>query len=152
MTEFNPTFVRIRVTVLLRGADGKFCFVRHHKDGRSYWLLPGGGQNPFEPLEEAASREVQEELNVKVTKFKFIALRESMNVKEKKHIQFPIFEGIDPDFSRIGIGNDTRLEGFDFFNSEEFMNIPIYPTISSDLLKLSQSAQIDLFRTLDWIP
>ena len=51
---------RIRVAGLLING-GRVLLVRHEKDGRSYWLLPGGGVEEGEQLEEAVRREFAEE-------------------------------------------------------------------------------------------
>lgn len=40
---------------------------RHYADGRSYWLLPGGGIEADETAETCLQREVREETNVSVT-------------------------------------------------------------------------------------
>ena len=51
---------RIRVAGLVING-GRVLLVRHEKDGRSYWLLPGGGVDEGEQLEEAVRRELGEE-------------------------------------------------------------------------------------------
>lgn len=38
----------------------------HHDDGRSYWLLPGGGIEPGETEEACVAREMWEETNLQV--------------------------------------------------------------------------------------
>jgi 8-oxo-dGTP diphosphatase len=42
--------------------------IRHqeHASGRSYWLLPGGGQEPGETEEECVKREMREETGLEV--------------------------------------------------------------------------------------
>jgi len=39
---------------------------RHHTDGRSYWLVPGGGRVPRETYEQGVRRELLEETNLEV--------------------------------------------------------------------------------------
>jgi ADP-ribose pyrophosphatase YjhB (NUDIX family) len=51
---------RIRVAGLLVNG-GRVLLVRHEKDERSYWLLPGGGVDAGEQLEDAVRREFAEE-------------------------------------------------------------------------------------------
>lgn len=39
---------------------------RHHEDGRSYWLIPGGGRAPRETYEQVVRREMLEETHLDV--------------------------------------------------------------------------------------
>ncbi len=144
--------IRIRVTVLLQREDGKICFARHCKDGRRYWLLPGGGQEVLESASAAAARELAEELCIKAERFELRFVRESMDNVSGRHIQFLVFAGINPDFSTLNTGEDERVEGFDFFGPDEIDNLPIYPAMHQDLKQLMLGKKIELFRTLEWIP
>ena len=52
---------------ILRGHQILLIKHRHHADGRTYWLLPGGGIEAGETEIECISREVREETNLEVT-------------------------------------------------------------------------------------
>jgi ADP-ribose pyrophosphatase YjhB (NUDIX family) len=52
---------RLRVSGLLYRGDDSLVLVRHEKDGRTYWLLPGGGVEGGETMEAALRRELAEE-------------------------------------------------------------------------------------------
>ena len=54
---------RLRVSALLVHR-GRFLLIRHEKDGRGAWLLPGGGVERGESLLEALRREVAEEAGI----------------------------------------------------------------------------------------
>lgn len=150
--EKHNNHIRIRVTVLLRRKDGKICFARHCKAGKRYWLLPGGGQDLYEPAMATAAREIAEELCIKAESYKLLFVRESMDETSGRHIQFLVFEGLHPDFSTIDTGHDERVEGFDFFGPSEIADAKIYPSMREDLLKFAQGEELELFKTLDWIP
>ncbi len=152
MAKIDETHVRIRVSALVRRDDGRICLVRHRKDDRRYWLLPGGGQHVFESVEDAARRELEEEVLVSVRGFRFLGARESWTRKENRHILFLILEGLSPDFSRMGIGKDPRVEGIDFMNADEVRGKPVYPAMGEDLLRLFRGESIESFKTLAWVP
>ena len=55
---------RVRVSLLLRWQD-RVLLCRQEKPGKEYWLLPGGGVEGGETLEEALHRELGEELGLR---------------------------------------------------------------------------------------
>lgn len=144
--------IRIRVTVLVRRDDGRLLFVRHRKNDRVYWLLPGGGQEPGEPMTETARRELEEETGVKIDGCRFLGLRETMDAEAGRHIVFPIFAGLKPDFTGLRVGIDQRVEGYDFFTAEELADRPIYPHMGEDLRRLAADESVESFKTLNWVP
>lgn len=60
-----------------------------HKDGSIYYDLPGGGQHPYESLEDAVRREVMEETGFEVSVRRFAALAEEIYTDEGLRSQYP---------------------------------------------------------------
>jgi ADP-ribose pyrophosphatase YjhB (NUDIX family) len=62
---------RKRVSVVIL-KDGKVLFLRRVKPDREYFVIPGGGVENGESIEEALVREVKEELTLEVKKYRFL--------------------------------------------------------------------------------
>ncbi len=62
----GPGSVRCQGAIL---RDGRILLIqqRHFEDGRTYWLLPGGGMEPGETEEECVRREMREETCLEVS-------------------------------------------------------------------------------------
>ena len=57
-TRYQGAIMRDRTILLIRHT--------HHNDGRTYWLVPGGGREPGESEEECVQREMREETSLEV--------------------------------------------------------------------------------------
>lgn len=74
--------------LLLRG--GKLLLNSHlTAAGELYYDLPGGGQHPYETMEEAVVREVREETGFSVRPLRFAALAEEIFTNPSMRAQFP---------------------------------------------------------------
>lgn len=74
--------------VILR--DGKILVnkCRDEETGEIYYDLPGGGQRPFETMEEALVREVMEETGYRVSVVRFAALAEEIYLSEELRAKY----------------------------------------------------------------
>ncbi len=81
--------------------DGKMLLHKNRwEDGTFYYDLPGGGQNPYETLEEAVKRECLEETGRAVDVGRLLCVHESISMSEsarqklpdRTHIVFFVFE------------------------------------------------------------
>ncbi len=57
--------MRLRVTLIIVQND-EILLIDRQRNGRSYYVIPGGGVEPGESLAQAARREAQEELSLDV--------------------------------------------------------------------------------------
>lgn len=124
---------RIRVAGLLVNG-GRILLVRHEKDGRSYWLLPGGGVEDGEALDEAIRREFAEECGLAPAAIHGpIAMAETIppdDVVDGRHILHMIFavEAMPGDAEHL-VSTDTAVLGHAFVDRERLHELELRPPI-----------------------
>lgn len=70
--------------------DGRILLNRCRKrDGSIYYDLPGGGQHPYETMEDALIREVREETGYTVRIIRFAGLTEEIYTSEYMRNKYP---------------------------------------------------------------
>lgn len=83
--------------------DGKIAMVKHERSDNSFWTLPGGGVEEGEGLEDAAIREAEEEVNLKITIIRYLFSTEYTKGTEYCFLAIPsegceLKLGCDPEF------------------------------------------------------
>lgn len=123
---------RIRVAVLIV-KDEKVLLVRHHKMGASYWLLPGGGLEYGESIEECAKRELQEETGLEVSVGDLIYLSESIPPDLHRHVVNVYLEG-KIEGGTLQVGQDDVLVGVEWAPVSQLEYLDLRPPIGRELL------------------
>lgn len=123
--------IRIRVQALIFNKEGKILLVKHIKNGKEYYVLPGGGVEYRESLVSALIRELREELGIeKVFSVKFLRVREFIDESSDRHV-IDLYYYVVADVEKVHLTeNDGILSGFGFFSLEELKNIVVYPSYS----------------------
>jgi len=140
----QPKKIRIMRTYLRVGAiilhKGKLITTKMQKNGETYHVLPGGGVEGNETIIEALKREVEEEVGLKIIKFRMVYLRE-LNLKIEgggRGIEFYFYveeysgipkKGFDPE------EKESSLEEIGFLDIKNLGNEIFHPTQLIGLLE-----------------
>ena len=128
----NMTYPRIRVSVIII-EEGKVLLVRHEKEGRAYWVLPGGGVDFGETVEQAAVRELKEETNLDITVDKLVFVDDFIPEDRHRHV-------VDVYFTarvvggKLELGADSIMREVRYFPIEELADLTFYPKIADHII------------------
>jgi ADP-ribose pyrophosphatase YjhB (NUDIX family) len=145
MSNFN---IRIRVAALLI-EEGKILLIAHKKENAVYWLLPGGGVNYGESLEEALIRELKEELDIYIKVNDVALIFDSIDPDESKHIVNICFF-CSYDAGEYILSEEQRLYDFGFFDAVEIKNLNILPPIRTELNNLLLGVNNNIYNGKKW--
>ncbi|KAF0095040.1 MAG: NUDIX hydrolase [Puniceicoccaceae bacterium 5H] len=118
--------------------DGKLLATKMRDWRGVYYILPGGGQQPGETLEDAVKRECLEEVGVEVEVDRLLYVREYIGRNHrfsKSHSGFHQLEHVfrchitDPHAVCIGHECDNHQIGVAWLALENIQAVPFYPAV-----------------------
>ncbi len=124
---------RVRVAAICV-RDDALLLVRHVKDGKTYWLLPGGGVDYGETLVEALRREVMEETNLDIAPRDAVIITDSIRPDGGRHILNVCFTA-DVQGGALERGDDERLAEVRFLPVAEIGDLALYPDLRDVLIR-----------------
>lgn len=127
----NGHLPRVRVAGICI-ENGRVLAVSHYKNGQEYWLLPGGGVNYGESMEEALIREFVEEVGIEILAGDIRFIFDSIDPEGSRHVINICFECLRRE-GTLKVGEDPRISGFAFLSKEEIMDCDFFPPVQ-DLL------------------
>lgn len=123
---------RIRVAGILK-KDESILFVKHKKNGREYYLLPGGGIDYGETFYEALKREFLEEVNLKINPLNMFCISEAISPDKDRHIVNLFFE-VEYISGELKIAEEDRIVGAKYIPISDLNKYTIFPNIKKELL------------------
>lgn len=147
---------RLRVSALLRWED-RILLIRHEKNGREAWLLPGGGVETGESLLEALRRELREEVGLE-DGLSFegpVAIAESIPpdpTMPGKHVVHIVFAA---DLGHRSLehvhATDAAVRGHRLFAADELDEVVLHPPIQR-FLQRWRSGDPSAYLGRLWVP
>lgn len=122
--------VRLRVSVLVVD-DGRVLLVEHVREGRSNWLLPGGGVEAGETLVETARRETGEETGLAVEVGEPLLVCEAIE-PGGRHLVDIVFAARAVD-GTLRPGRDGRLTEVAWRPLADLDTVTLHPPIVADV-------------------
>jgi 8-oxo-dGTP diphosphatase len=125
--------IRIRAAGILVN-DGKILLVRHEKNDKSYWLIPGGGVDFGETVEAALIREYQEEVGLPIQVGPMVLVHDS--IPPNKHRQvLNLYFVVKAEHFNIQVTQDSVLKDASFYDLKEFAQMPVNPDVKKEILE-----------------
>jgi 8-oxo-dGTP diphosphatase len=123
---------RIRVAGVAVSGD-RILLVRHRRDRREYFLLPGGGLEWGERCADGLAREFAEELSLRVSVGRLLCVNESLEPHGRRHILNLTFH-VRIRGGRLKVHTDRRLQGACWVRRRDLAQLTFYPEIRRPLL------------------
>ncbi|MCD4814454.1 NUDIX domain-containing protein [bacterium] len=112
---------------------GKLLVVKHHRAGKEYFLLPGGGLEWGETCEAGLAREFMEELSLEIKVGSLLFINESIAPRGKRHIlNLTFYARLQG--GRLHLNPDRRLKGVCWVTPAELKQLTFYPEIREPIL------------------
>ena len=141
---------RVRVAGIVI-QENSILLIQHIKNEKKYWLVPGGGVDWGESLEDALIREYKEETNLDIEVKEFLFFSEAISPDKNKHvINLYFLVKIKNNSEIMEIGNETNLSDLRYVSEEEIQNIKLYPNIKEQLIKILNNEKMPPYLGLLW--
>jgi ADP-ribose pyrophosphatase YjhB (NUDIX family) len=130
---------RIRVAALVV-RDGKILLAEHEKGGRRYWLLPGGGMEYGESVEETLKRELVEEAGLDIEVGDLLWVVDSIPDDGHRHVLNLILSA-EAKTTELAPTPDRVLRDVQWKDIEDLENLVLFPDTRAEILEFIRTGQ-----------
>ena len=135
MGNMKNKHIRIRVAGIALNNKNELLLVNHRKNGRSYWLFPGGGVEFGETIEAALKREFKEELSISgLAVENFVFMNDTVYPDGTRHILNMYFRVKLNKNVKIRVNPEKVLKGAEFVPLKKFRKLLFYPDVKSAII------------------
>ena len=131
---------RIRIAGLIV-REGKILLAEHEKGGRRYWLLPGGGMEYGETIEEALKRELLEEAGLVIEVGRLLWIVESIPGDKHRHVLNLILEATALE-EILHPNPDRVLRDVRWKSPDELESLELFPDTKAEILEYLKTGEI----------
>lgn len=124
--------VRLRVAAILSVAGG-IVLVRHVKDETGYHLLPGGGVEAGETLQEALKREVLEETGLDVELQRLAFVNDSIAPDGSRHVVQLTFVARVIGGQITSTPVDERVQSVEVVDPDSLVTLDLRPPMAAEI-------------------
>ncbi len=124
---------RVRVAALLLH-DDKVVVVRHRSSGEPYYLLPGGGVDYRETLEEALKREVLEETGFVVRIDELLFVNDTIDPNGPRHVVNITFSGEIVGGALTCAPVDDNVEAVELMDVDALTELDVRPPMAAEIV------------------
>ena len=125
---------RVRVAALIL-IQGRVVLVRHRAGSAVYHLLPGGGVDYRETLEEALVREVGEETGLEVQIERPLFISDTIDPHGRRHVVNITFAASVVGGEVTSSPDDPRVEAVDLVTPESLAGLDLRPPMADALVR-----------------
>jgi ADP-ribose pyrophosphatase YjhB (NUDIX family) len=130
---------RIRVAALVV-RDGKILLAEHEKGGRRYWLLPGGGMEYGESVEETLKRELVEEAGLEIEVGDLLWVVDSIPDDGHRHVLNLILSA-EAKTTELAPTPDRVLRDVKWKDIGELESLILFPDTRAEILEFIRNGQ-----------
>ncbi len=108
--------------------DGKMAAIKISSGGEEWYIMPGGGQETEETLEEAVRREVAEELGINIQCGELLFVVEGVHGEDFHRVDLVFSCEYLSDIESPELHGDTNQVGIEWLDIAALNHQPIYPS------------------------